>query len=57
METALGLVRDFVAARLGLALLFGASFTDEQIAGILLVVSTGLALGAWGWKAYRASKA
>lgn len=47
METALGLIRDFVAAVLGLAILFGATLSDDQLAGILLVVTTGGALGAY----------
>jgi len=46
-STSLGLVRDFIAAALGLAILFGADFSDEQVAGILLFVSTGLALGSY----------
>lgn len=45
--TFLGLVRDFVAAVLGLAILFGVGWSDEQVAGILLVVSTALALGTY----------
>lgn len=56
METLIGLMRDFIAAGLELAILFGAGFSDEQTAGILLVASTGLALGTWGYKAWRASR-
>lgn len=56
METFIGLARDFIAAGLGLAILFGAGFTDEQEAGILLVGSTGLAMATWGYKAWKASK-
>lgn len=53
MTTALGLIRDFVAAVLGLLILFGVNFSDEQIAGVLLVVTTAAALGSWAWVAYR----
>ena len=53
MEDFLGFVRDFIAAGLGLAILFGASFSDEQVAGILLFVSTAIALGAYLWGRYR----
>lgn len=49
METALGLIRDFLAAAIGLAILFGASFSDDQIAGILLVVTTGVALATYAY--------
>lgn len=49
METFLGLLRDFVSAALGLAILFGAGFSDDQIGGILLVVTTVAALGAFLW--------
>lgn len=47
MKTLLGLTRDFIAAGLGLAILFGVHLTNDQVAGILLVVSTGVALGAY----------
>lgn len=57
MSTALGLVRDFIAAALGLAILFGANLSDDQIAGVLLVVSTGVALAAWAYQAYDARRA
>lgn len=41
----IGYVRDLVAACLGLYLLFGGELNQEQIAGILLVVTTASALG------------
>lgn len=47
MKTAIGLFRDFVAAVLGLLILFGVNLTDAQIAGLLLVVTTGAALGTF----------
>lgn len=53
MTTLIGLVRDFIAATLGLAIVFGVSLSDEQEAGILLVASTGLALGTFVYKSYR----
>lgn len=43
----IGLVRDVVVAAIGLAILFGANFTDEQVAGILLLITTVGALGSW----------
>jgi hypothetical protein len=49
----LGYVRDFAAAAVGLAILFGANFSDEQIAGILLLVTTGTALGSYLWGQYK----
>lgn len=58
MKTAIGLVRDFVAAVLGLLILFGVNLTDAQIAGLLLVVTTGAALGTFlygQWKGRGAS--
>jgi uncharacterized membrane protein YoaK (UPF0700 family) len=53
METFVGLLRDFVAAALGLAILFGANFSDDQVAGILLFVTTVVALGTWLYKSRR----
>lgn len=47
MTTLLGLLRDFWAALVGLAVLFGAGWTDTQVAGILLVATTGAALVSW----------
>lgn len=52
---AVGLVRDFVAAVCGVLLVMGL-LTQELIGGILLIVTTGGALAAWGIQAYRASK-
>lgn len=43
----IGLIRDCVAAVIGLAILFGVSWSDEQVAGILLVVTTVGALASW----------
>lgn len=40
----IGYIRDLVAAIVGLAILFGVNWTDQQSAGILLVVTTGGAL-------------
>lgn len=54
MKTGIGLLRDVVAAALGLAILFGVSFTDEQIAGVLLFVTTAGAFGTWAYGAYKA---
>lgn len=51
----IGLIRDVVAAVVGLAILFGAGWTDEQVAGILLVVTTVGALGSYAWAQYKAS--
>jgi hypothetical protein len=47
VKTAIGLFRDFIAAVLGLLILFGVDLTDEQIAGLLLVVTTGAAFGTY----------
>lgn len=51
--TVLGLIRDLIAAIIGLLILFGVNISDDQIAGILLVVSTAGALGGWLFLAYR----
>lgn len=50
-----GLVRDFVAALVGLAILFNAPITEDQKTGITLVVLTALALGTWVYRSFRAS--
>lgn len=57
MKTAIGLFRDFVAAILGLLILFGVSLTDAQVAGLLLVVTTGAALGTYLYGAWKARTA
>lgn len=57
METGLGLLRDVIAAILALGILFGLSFSDEQVAGILLLVSTLGAFGTWAWKARKGTPA
>jgi hypothetical protein len=56
METALGLIRDAVAAALALAILFNVPISDDQVAGILLFVTTVLALGVYAYNRYRASR-
>lgn len=48
----IGLIRDVVAAVIGLAILFGVSWSDEQVAGILLVVTTVGALASWAYATY-----
>lgn len=45
--TGIGLLRDAIAATLGVLILFGVEISDAQIAGILLVVTTFAALGTW----------
>ena len=40
----IGYIRDLAAAVIGLAILFGANFSNDQVAGILLVVTTAGAL-------------
>ena len=47
MKTTIGLLRDFIAAVLGVLILFGVDLTDAQIAGVLLVVTTGAAFGTY----------
>lgn len=57
METAVGLARDLIVAIIGLLILFDlASWTDEQVAGILLVFSTAAAFGTWAYKSWKASQ-
>lgn len=56
LEKGLGLLRDVVAAIIALAILFGAHMSDEQVAGILLLLTTVGAFGTWAFNAYRASK-
>jgi hypothetical protein len=51
----IGLARDFVSAGLGLAILFGLNLTSDQIAGILLVVTTAGALGAHTYNMLKAA--
>lgn len=53
--TLIGLVRDVVAAALGLAILFNLDISDEQIAGVLLLVTTVGALASWAYNARKAS--
>ena len=55
METGLGLLRDVVAAALALAILFNLDISDEQVAGILLLVTTVGAFGTWAYKSRKAS--
>lgn len=47
LATGIGLLRDLVAATLGLLILFGVDLTDAQISGVLLVVTTFAALATW----------
>jgi hypothetical protein len=47
MSTGVGLLRDLVAAVIGLLIAFGVEVSDEQAAGILLVLVTAAALGTW----------
>jgi hypothetical protein len=53
VKTAIGLLRDFMAAVLGLLILFGVDLTDEQIAGLLLVVTTGAAFGSYVYDQFK----
>lgn len=53
--TILGLIRDVVAAALGLAILFNLNISDEQIAGVLVLVTTVGALASWAYNARKAS--
>ena len=53
MSDLLGYLRDFIAAGLGLAILFGADFTDDQIAGILLLVTTAGALISYAYQRWQ----
>jgi hypothetical protein len=54
METALGLIRDFLVAAFGVALLFGVSVTQEQIGAIITLVSVAVALGTYAYNRYQA---
>lgn len=47
MTTLLGLLRDFAAALIGVLILFGVDWTQEQVAGVLLLVTVALALASW----------
>lgn len=49
----LGYARDLIAAVIGLAILFGAGFTDAQVTGLLLVVSTAGALATYVYSRYQ----
>jgi hypothetical protein len=49
----LGYLRDFLVAVFGLAAAFGVHITQQQTAGILLVVSTAFALGSYLYTRYR----
>ena len=53
MEQLLGYLRDFIAAELGVAILFGVNMSDDQVAGILLVVTTGAAFGTYAYGAWK----
>lgn len=56
MQTGLGLLRDVIAAALALAILFGLSISDDQVAGILLLITTAGAFGTWAYRAYSAQR-
>lgn len=43
----LGLLRDVIAAGLALAIFFNLNISDEQVAGVLLFVTTVGALVSW----------
>jgi UDP-N-acetylmuramyl pentapeptide phosphotransferase/UDP-N-acetylglucosamine-1-phosphate transferase len=47
MTTFIGLLRDLVAAVLGVLIVFHVGISNDQESGILLVVTTGAALGLW----------
>lgn len=51
MKTGIGLLRDAIAAALALAILFGAHVSNDQVAGILLLVTTVAAFGTWAYGA------
>lgn len=53
LKVGLGLLRDVVAASLALAILFGLKLSDDQIAGILLLVTTLGAFGTWVYDSIR----
>jgi hypothetical protein len=53
MQTGIGLLRDVFAAALALAILFGVGFSDDQVAGLLLLFTTAGAFGTWAYGAYR----
>lgn len=53
METFTGLLRDLIVAVVGLLIVFDVAISEEMLAGILLVVSTALALGTFAFTAYR----
>lgn len=52
MKDFLGYLRDFVAAVLGLMLIFG-WLNEEAVGGILLVVTTAAAFGMYLWVTLR----
>ena len=57
MSHGLGLLRDAVAAGLGLLILFGVDFSDEQVAGLLLFFTTAAAFGSYLFERSRGSRA
>jgi len=56
METFTGLLRDFVVAVVGVLIIIGVDISDQLLAGILLILTTGLAMGTWAYKAWKASR-
>lgn len=49
----LGYIRDLAAAVIGLLILFNVPISEDQIAGILLVLTTAGAFGSYLWRQYR----
>lgn len=56
VSSGLGYLRDFVAAIIGLLILFGVEISDQQMAGLLLVVATGGAFGTYLWNKLHGAK-
>lgn len=53
IATGIGLLRDLLAVILSVAILFGADFTNDQVAGILLLVTTLGAFGSWAYTIWK----
>ena len=50
----IGYIRDLAAAGIGLGILFGVfDFNDDQIAGLLLFITTAAAFGGYLWQRYK----
>jgi hypothetical protein len=50
-----GLLRDFIVAVVGVMILVGVNISDSLLAGLLVVLSTGVALGTYIYNEYKAS--